>query len=331
MRSGHRRLHPLGEIAKYVVFGVAASCICHVGASFALDAVYGSAKLQTAMLEQQRSTSQGAMVDKSADVLADRALETSQLHGDKLDDSTLGKPGHLAIRARAGSMMLFPSRSYSRRHVGGGSGSPWAGYRPQRVAVTKPTRQIHAAAGPSGFGLSPEVDARMADGSMTFEDFIEAMDEMNRLRRVEARTNQLEAPALVDEPGMPKNEFQEVEDKTNTFRKLVERMTDEERATPDLFFDEDNDERTARIDRISSEAGEDPGVLLRLLYEFYMMREMESRLAKGESIDEIQKDLMREDRAPVQDLTSPGNREQRRMAKRQNKKKEAKKEGGGFR
>eukprot|EP00747_Dinoflagellata_sp_TGD_P210017 gnl/TRDRNA2_/TRDRNA2_83361_c1_seq1.p2 gnl/TRDRNA2_/TRDRNA2_83361_c1~~gnl/TRDRNA2_/TRDRNA2_83361_c1_seq1.p2 ORF type:complete len:100 (-),score=27.78 gnl/TRDRNA2_/TRDRNA2_83361_c1_seq1:370-669(-) len=99
-------------------------------------------------------------------------------------------------------------------------------------------------------------------------------------------------------------------------------MTEEERKNPNLFFDDSSDDR---VSRIADTANFDAEGISQFLKEFKMMRSMMSRLAKGESAEDIEKDMAEEDGI------EEGNRRSRRSKNKPNKRYADKAKGGGFR
>merc|ERR1712187_37901 len=123
-----------------------------------------------------------------------------------------------------------------------------------------------------GSGLEREVEQRIEDGTMDFEDFMKAMTLVSELK--------VAALGNVDSAE---------EAKLEAFRKIVAAMTTEERAAPALYFDDVQVGR--RITRVANSSGQAEQMVERFLFQFYAMREMESRLVKGESFEDIKNDL----------------------------------------
>merc|ERR1712176_542802 len=100
-------------------------------------------------------------------------------------------------------------------------------------------------------------------------------------------------PGMADK--MPSAEkMKEAEEKLRLFSKIVNAMTGEERKNPDLFFDtsvEGLENMKERVARIAADTGLEREEVGQFLALFRGQRELTARLARGEKLEDIEKEL----------------------------------------
>merc|ERR1719356_2035627 len=97
-------------------------------------------------------------------------------------------------------------------------------------------------------------------------------------------------------------------------------MTEEERATPELFLDDSAGEAVPRIKRVAQTADMDPETVRRFLAYFLTTRTSSAMLAAGQkpptNEEQFQKDM---EKVPQVSKSTASNRQQRRAEKKKAK------------
>eukprot|EP00747_Dinoflagellata_sp_TGD_P207627 gnl/TRDRNA2_/TRDRNA2_81186_c1_seq1.p1 gnl/TRDRNA2_/TRDRNA2_81186_c1~~gnl/TRDRNA2_/TRDRNA2_81186_c1_seq1.p1 ORF type:complete len:299 (+),score=60.94 gnl/TRDRNA2_/TRDRNA2_81186_c1_seq1:95-898(+) len=188
-----------------------------------------------------------------------------------MDATTIGKLSHLTAMH---PMPLLPLHAKpTNPHFSGFATRmlPRGVYQP----VTMRRRgDVRVASRMFGLQMEPEVEQRMAEGTMNFDDFMKVMVAMNKMRRLEKKADAEQLNAVAE--------------KMAAFSEVTKAFAEEERSEPDLLF---GDSARERVERIAESSGQNQGIVDRFLYEFKMMREMEKRLAKGENFEDLEADL----------------------------------------
>eukprot|EP00746_Dinoflagellata_sp_MGD_P029052 gnl/MRDRNA2_/MRDRNA2_168740_c0_seq1.p1 gnl/MRDRNA2_/MRDRNA2_168740_c0~~gnl/MRDRNA2_/MRDRNA2_168740_c0_seq1.p1 ORF type:complete len:293 (+),score=63.74 gnl/MRDRNA2_/MRDRNA2_168740_c0_seq1:128-880(+) len=248
----------------------------------------------------------------------------------------LGKPGNLVNSPAKGQRPPFSPQSRSRSAICQGSALPRARTQLLHCGILRPDLRINVQATASSreeFGLEPDVEKRFSEGSITFYDYMKAMKKMNDMRR--AVNEAAKEPGLFTAPSLvpvskPTPTPDEGDKKVQRFQSLVDAMTEEERSKPDVFFVRElspDITGASRISRIAESTSEEPEFVESFLYEFSVMRAVEYRLAKGEKMEDIQKEMEQAQQQPQTAFVA--NRAKRREMKKKEKK--PKEDKGGFR
>lgn len=257
-------------------------------------------------------------VDKFVSNLLDRALEAMPANHADLDGTTLGKSGQISVSPQSSVNSHLPLRTPLHPTVCS-TGLPHLGCRLQSHNFAQRPQYIRgdmrAAANPllkKEFGqeVEEDVEKRIEEGKMTFEDFMKAMDMIGKMRGLTGVMRWVPGLKQV----MPtKEQLDAAQLKTRQFKKILGAMTKEEIETPDLFYD---GSEGPRIERIVEKSGHKLETVERFLFEFKQMRFMMSRLAKGEKAEDIEKEMLKDGVIPE------GNRADRKKRQKEEAKME---------
>ena len=150
-------------------------------------------------------------------------------------------------------------------------------------------------------GVISDIDKRAQSGDVSFEDFLKV-----------GRTFKQMGGKV---PGMPgtltDDQVQETLKKFEIHEKIVNAMTDKERADPQIMLDdvENTDENCPLIQRVAKDSGCAEKDVALFLADFEAMRQSTQRIAAGEDPDAVNADI------------GSSNRAERRALKKQKKKK----------
>ena len=171
-----------------------------------------------------------------------------------------------------------------------------------------------------------EMEDRFKQGQMSFDDFVKQVSIMQKAGSLQSMMSKL--------PGMggqqiSSEQLDEGQKRLKRYSAYVERMSGEDRATPDALIDEAKALKAGRgpperLERIAAAAGAEVTDVARFVYEFNVMRGAAVKFARGESPESI-KQSMQEDQ---EEINAPANRAQRR-AKARKKVGAVKGRGGG--
>lgn len=174
------------------------------------------------------------------------------------------------------------------------------------------------------------MEAKMKAGTIDFNDFLRQSEMMAKAAGVgQAITN-----VGINLPGgMDKKQMAQATKKLETFRTYIEVMTEEERATPDLFITRNADPAKAaaieeRVALLAEKAGAEVADVQKFVNEFSIMKSAAKRFAGGESEADIKRGMAEEQAA----MGDPMSRAMRRRVDGGSGKKSKKKkasEGGG--
>ena len=128
-------------------------------------------------------------------------------------------------------------------------------------------------------GVITDIDKRAVTGDLTFEDFLKV-----------GRTFKMMGGKV---PGMPgtltSEQIEETLAKFAIHEKIVEAMTDEERADPQIMMDDagNTDENCPLIQRTANDSGCAEKDVALFLADFEAMRQSTQRIASGEAADAV--------------------------------------------
>ncbi len=170
---------------------------------------------------------------------------------------------------------------------------------------TRDVRSTDVAAGRAAAkkesGVISDIDQRAQSGDVSFEDFL----------KIGRTFKQFKGKV----PGMPgtltDDQVAETLKKFEIHEKIVQAMTDAERADPQIMLDdvENTDENCPLIQRVAKDSGCAEKDVALFLADFEAMRQSTQRIAAGEDPDAVNADI------------GSSNRAERRMLKKQRKKK----------
>ena len=149
-------------------------------------------------------------------------------------------------------------------------------------------------------GVISDIDKRAQSGDVSFEDFL----------KIGRTFKQFKGKV----PGMPgtltDDQVAETLKKFEIHEKIVNAMTDKERADPQIMLDdvENTDENCPLIQRVAKDSGCAEKDVALFLADFEAMRQSTQRIAAGEDPDAVNADI------------GSSNRAERRMLKKQRKK-----------
>eukprot|EP00747_Dinoflagellata_sp_TGD_P165318 gnl/TRDRNA2_/TRDRNA2_186436_c0_seq1.p1 gnl/TRDRNA2_/TRDRNA2_186436_c0~~gnl/TRDRNA2_/TRDRNA2_186436_c0_seq1.p1 ORF type:complete len:308 (+),score=69.57 gnl/TRDRNA2_/TRDRNA2_186436_c0_seq1:40-963(+) len=272
--------------------------------------------------------------DDTADRLLVRLQEAEAQQRRDLDGTTLGKPSQLAISVQGSPTQLLLPRAQTRYNVLRGPLLRGAALRDRRDVRTfaqdnNPLKKFGQGAVEKMLGVEndPEMEKRMVEGNMNFDDLVKSISTMDRVSSMSGALKLL--PGLKEK--LPsKEQMEQSKERLTKFKKIIDAMDDDERADPDLLFD--STAVPERIPRIAQKSGEDEEMVMAFLQYFKQTRSSTARIAKGEDPEKVRREIAEEQqRAQNQaqfGAPPPANRAQRRMQKKREKKMA---QGGGFR
>eukprot|EP00468_Gymnochlora_sp_CCMP2014_P005815 CAMPEP_0167755836 /NCGR_PEP_ID=MMETSP0110_2-20121227/9044_1 /TAXON_ID=629695 /ORGANISM="Gymnochlora sp., Strain CCMP2014" /LENGTH=245 /DNA_ID=CAMNT_0007641865 /DNA_START=25 /DNA_END=758 /DNA_ORIENTATION=+ len=167
-----------------------------------------------------------------------------------------------------------------------------------------------------------EVEKNMREGNLNFDDFLKQMKIMDKMSGLASLAEKV--PGIGGK--IDTSKIQEANERLARYEAMVLPMTPEERKKPELFVPSAKGAMT-RIRRVSEESGKPVQEVQAFIGEFFMMKEVMTRVANGEDMGKVQADVKKQAMAMAQGKF-PTKKQPSMKKKLKNKAKG--KAGGGF-
>uniref|UniRef100_A0A7S4DWZ2 Signal recognition particle SRP54 subunit M-domain domain-containing protein n=1 Tax=Lotharella globosa TaxID=91324 RepID=A0A7S4DWZ2_9EUKA len=164
------------------------------------------------------------------------------------------------------------------------------------------------------------VEQSLKDGNMNFDDFLKQLKLFDKMAAMAEMAKKI--PGMGDK--INPDQFQQAGERLKSYETMMEPMTPEERANPDLFLPSAKGVKP-RLQRIADESGKSLADVQGFVGEFFMMRTVMTRVANGEDMATVQKDVKKQAQQMAQGKWKP----KKESDKKKLKKKAAKKSSGG--
>uniref|UniRef100_A0A7S2TV07 Signal recognition particle SRP54 subunit M-domain domain-containing protein n=1 Tax=Lotharella oceanica TaxID=641309 RepID=A0A7S2TV07_9EUKA len=170
------------------------------------------------------------------------------------------------------------------------------------------------------------VEQSLKDGNMNFDDFLKQMKLFDKMASMAEMAQKI--PGMGDK--INPDQFQQAGDRLKSYEAMMVPMTPEERANPELFLPTAKGVKT-RLQRIADESGKSLTDVQGFVGEFFMMRQVMTRVANGEDMATVQKDVKKQAMAMAQGKWKPKKEsEKKKLKKKAAKNKKSGSGGGGF-
>merc|ERR1719443_188933 len=145
-----------------------------------------------------------------------------------------------------------------------------------------------------------DMEERLKEGKMTFNDFLKQVQVMQKAAGLQSMLSK----SPFGNGQVTKEQVEDGQKKLKRYSEFVEQMDDQERSEPELMIAEMKSLRAGssaatatRISRIAEASGATVEDVGKFVLEFSTMRSAAVRMARGENPDDIKRSMMEEQQA----------------------------------
>lgn len=158
--------------------------------------------------------------------------------------------------------------------------------------LSKGVENMANDAAKSAVGISPdegkEIIRKATEGNIDFDDFLKAMDVMNKMGGAADMASKV--------PGVDLNadgKLTEAEEKMADFKTIIDAMTPEQRGNPDILMKRE----PAMLQQVADGCDKDPTEIDKFLDEFMMIKSFFTKMGEGKDMAQITEEVREEKQA----------------------------------